>query len=1113
MTNHIVIIQTIKTAMEWGELMEIALSDISLLQRYTYCYELLHRLCTEMVQGLTADYTDFFSRLQAVCRLTSYPLKEVDGFRWRARRVIRGEVVAHQEEYAADLMAACRAIAHFTNSQIPQPVVEYVAMYANTDSVVVKRDVNAPAGEKSRRYVVIAKDSDHIYGVGRDVPSTEQTCIDMTANEQTSDAFAIIEEGMQVNVVSFTIDEAGVLHPDIVVIDPDFLIDVSALTSCVRKYGDSPANYLVKKFQPMAMSRQILLGEVANQFLDDCINNPDVNYADSIRKAWRDYMISFSVCDGIDKDFFAQCEQQFKNISTVVSKLRVDPNFIGADSNVLIEPSFFCETLGLQGRLDALMIGDRQSQVIELKSGKYDEWNRRAAEEHLLQMIMYKEILYYNLGIRRPHIGGYLLYSKYPYLLEQRTAREMVEKVMTLRNRIVCQERALKDGKARDILDGLEADDLNTFKLKGNFWTTYCRPPLNKVLAPLSAMDQLTSDYFYTFLQFVEREQYLAKVGDGRIESTRGMAALWNADVQTKLANGDMLMDLRLVDRRADAGIEAVCMMMGKTADVQPNFRVGDAVILYERAGIGDTATTKVLHRCSVERYSGDCIWLRLRHVQSNPNIFAEDRLYAIEHDHIESTFGALYRGLHTLVTTPADRRNLLLCQRMPAVDTGVRLIGNYINQQINDIVLRSKQAQDYFLLIGPPGTGKTSVALKAMVHEYLASGCSILLMAYTNRAVDEICEMLDDTPYLRLPIRGNDSQLEGRDKTRDSLKSLLMETRVYVSTVASMHSNKALFDLKKFDVAIFDEASQILEPQLLDLLCSYDERTGRCHIDKFIMIGDHKQLPAVVVQGEDRSIVRSPLLNAIGLTNCRDSLFQRLHRYLNTHDDHRCIGMLQRQGRMHPRISDFASARFYDNVLLPVPIAHQRETLPYVVYMPEDEDVAKTRMGFIDIPLPPIAERQPKVNMIEATRIARLVMQLVRLSSANGLDFDPVRQIGIIVPFRRQITAVRRAVQDLYDQGLLGTWEQGVEDMMIDTVERYQGSQRDVIIYGTTITQSYELDILSNIVEEGDVRVDRKLNVAVTRARKQLFVVGNAHLLSRNALYASLIEYADRVI
>ena len=125
-------------------------------------------------------------------------------------------------------------------------------------------------------------------------------------------------------------------------------------------------------------------------------------------------------------------------------------------------------------------------------------------------------------------------------------------------------------------------------------------------------------------------------------------------------------------------------------------------------------------------------------------------------------------------------------------------------------------------------------------------------------------------------------------------------------------------------------------------------------------------------------------------------------------------------------------------------------------------------------------------------------------------MDFDLSRGLGIIVPFRRQIAVVRAEIGRLAAQGELGAdYTQDIASvLLIDTVERYQGSQRDIIIYGTTITQSYELDTLSNLTVIASATVDRKLNVAVTRARKQLFVLGNEQLLSINPVYRSLIDY-----
>ena len=113
-------------------------------------------------------------------------------------------------------------------------------------------------------------------------------------------------------------------------------------------------------------------------------------------------------------------------------------------------------------------------------------------------------------------------------------------------------------------------------------------------------------------------------------------------------------------------------------------------------------------------------------------------------------------------------------------------------------------------------------------------------------------------------------------------------------------------------------------------------------------------------------------------------------------------------------------------------------------------------------------------------------------------MPFRAESEIGIIVPFRRQIAMV---LSEMHRLGI-----EGCDDMTIDTVERYQGSQRNIIIYATTVTRSYEMELLSNTVEIGGAEVDRKLNVAMTRAKEQMFVVGCRTLLEKNALYRELI-------
>ena len=122
----------------------------------------------------------------------------------------------------------------------------------------------------------------------------------------------------------------------------------------------------------------------------------------------------------------------------------------------------------------------------------------------------------------------------------------------------------------------------------------------------------------------------------------------------------------------------------------------------------------------------------------------------------------------------------------------------------------------------------------------------------------------------------------------RSEVTDRITRCRIFIGTVASISGKPELFRLKKFDVAIVDEATQILEPQLLGILCARS-MSGDNAIGKFILIGDHKQLPAVVLQREDQSEIHNETLRAIGLTNLKDSLFERLYRNTQNYS-HPCL-------------------------------------------------------------------------------------------------------------------------------------------------------------------------------------------------------------------------------
>ena len=111
-------------------------------------------------------------------------------------------------------------------------------------------------------------------------------------------------------------------------------------------------------------------------------------------------------------------------------------------------------------------------------------------------------------------------------------------------------------------------------------------------------------------------------------------------------------------------------------------------------------------------------------------------------------------------------------------------------------------------------------------------------------------------------------------------------------------------------------------------------------------------------------------------------------------------------------------------------------------------------------------------------------------------------RTLGIITPYRSQIALIKKEIE------VLGISE--LNQILIDTVERFQGSERDVIIYSFCVNYPYQLKFLSNLTEEDGILIDRKLNVALTRARKQMLLTGVPTLLERNPLYKSLLKLIE---
>ncbi|KAA6318630.1 RecBCD enzyme subunit RecD, partial [termite gut metagenome] len=628
--------------------------------------------------------------------------------------------------------------------------------------------------------------------------------------------------------------------------------------------------------------------------------------------------------------------------------------------------------------------------------------------------------------------------------------------------------------------------------------------------------------YYYSLYNFITKEQYTTKSGDTDYEGGRmGTASLWLSSLAEKCEAGEILYNLRITKNRA-ADEHKAHVVLSRTGSVSfsedtpealPNFRAGDAIVLYERNKDTDNVTNKMVFKGNIEAITENDITIRLRAPQRNLAILPAESLYAVEHDASDITFRAMFLGLSAFVSANQERRDLLLGQRPPEFDTA---FDSQITASENDftrITLKAQAAKDYFLLIGPPGTGKTSRALKQMAEIFHQDERKqILFLAYTNRATDEICKALSSIcpqpDYIRI---GSELPCDPAYRehlienaladcaNRKEAQERIARCRIFVGTAASISNRPELFRLKHFDVAIVDEATQILEPQLLGILCARNE-DGRNAVGKFILIGDHKQLPAVVLQSSLQSEIHDEALRAIGLTNLKDSLFERLYRSLGGEAD-KAYDQLRKQGRMHPAVAAFPNKVFYGGDLESLNLPHQTEELVLSPLLKDDEDgrLMVQRVAFLPSS-PDISTASGKINHSEAVIVARLAKKVF---IQYGSTFNAKRTLGIITPYRNQIALIKREIT------CLGIAE--LNHILVDTVERFQGSERDVIIYSFCINHAWQLEFLSNTIEEDGMLIDRKLNVALTRARKQLFMTGVPELLRTNPVYAALLNAVER--
>ena len=1090
-------------------------------------HETLVIACHEGLKNTRHGFGNLSSQVESLCRQHNIAPQDIVAIQ-KMRRHSNSNAPILPEDVAYD----CRALAIFVSAVVQEAIPSFLvgkipAHGRTTENIQI-------TNYRYIRCIVREWDESTIQVAVTNQDSSEELLLVDYMNTPDYIDFSylrpMLREGMQLNLLDCTVTRKKVV-PRLIVVEPDYLIDISTIANCFESYGHHPLLFTVNRLTPRLSNKHIVLGNFAGSALDDIINHPaEYDIKETFRSNFREKALDYATCPDFDAASFKQdAERQVENIKGIVDEI-----FQTFDrEKAILEPSFVCERLGIQGRVD-LMTTDLKL-LVEQKSGKNTFIERKYknphgslhVEKHYVQVLLYYGILQYNFQLSPKNAHIQLLYSKYPLpdgLLEVEPLQKLIREAIRFRNQAVATEFWMAENGFDRMLPLLTPQTLNVEKQNDNFYNRYLLPQLTETLAPLHQLNDLERAYFTRMMTFVIKEQLVSKVGvqEGVGNSN---ADLWNMPLAEKKETGNIYTGLTITKKERSSsfnGYDTITLAVPQQGeDFLPNFRRGDMIYLYAyKKNEAPDVRMSILFKGSLQEIHGDRLVVHLNDGQQNPDLISGD-YFAIEHAGSDIGGTSAIRSLYTFITSNEERRQLLLGQRVPRVDKSLTLSRSY-HPDYDEIILKAKQAQDYFLLIGPPGTGKTSQALQFLVREQLAEKPkvqssklkvqnSILLLAYTNRAVDEICNMLteNELDYIRI---GNEFSCDPKysdhllkevldeNATLNSIKSTIADARIVVATTSTMNSNAALFNIKHFDLAIIDEASQILEPNIIGLLTS-QHRGGRA-IRKFILIGDHKQLPAVVQQDDTEVLVEDETVKAIHLNSCANSLFERLILTERAAGRTDFIGTLHKQGRMHPDIADFANRKFYAREQLEcVPLAHQLEqTLTYNETSEDETDDVLKAHRMIFIPSKPCRQLNlsEKVNTEEARIITDLLRRLYR---QLGNNFDPQKSVGVIVPYRNQIAMIRKEIEKL------GIPE--LEEISIDTVERYQGSQRDIILYSFTIQSRYQLDFLTaNTFYEDGQPIDRKLNVAITRARKQLILTGNEQTLRHNQLFAELIDY-----
>jgi DNA replication ATP-dependent helicase Dna2 len=720
---------------------------------------------------------------------------------------------------------------------------------------------------------------------------------------------------------------------------------------------------------------------------------------------------------------------------------------------VRAETFLLAPEIGLKGRLDILLERNGESSLIELKTGQIAGGDL-PRERHRWQVQGYHALL---AARGREMRSATLLYSG--------TARGAEGYGIPPRTRdlhaVIAQRNALALARAT----GTVPPPPGGAKCERCFQRPACttmshllgwRPPPSDLPVETDAADAAWFQHW--------SELQRAEALEGELDAR----ALWRDPLEARIAAGRAIAGLELAEPPRET--ERREWQLHFRCENTSELREGDEVLISDGDPVrGAVVSGSILrieagevvvwarewleHPTLIDRYSADVVERRTA-MNLTRWLAADPRLRALVRGEQRPRFGTL--------------------EIPPAPDAFAGL-----NDRQAEAVMRALTMRDFLLIQGPPGTGKTKV-IASIARALAGRGFRVALGAFTNQATDTMLERIVQGGVTNVVRLGHElatmeslrkfrllamtrARLGGAEPHADDVRATLRSVPMIAATAATWSSESYEPDrtMPLFDVAIVDEASQLTVPAILGIL-----RWAR----KFVLVGDEQQLPPLVQHEPSRQA----------------GLGESLFASLLAHAPAEAVVRLRKQYRMHEQIAAWPSQTFYGGELMP-DASIARATLDIVPAAYHEALDPQRSLVWVDVP--PRGDDPPKTSDAEAI----VAVELARALAESGLDAS---EIGIIAPFRAQVARIRRLAGSLLAQGAT-----------IDTVDRFQGGERRAIILSLVAT----VPLVPNGRHPAFLSDPRRLNVALTRARQKLIILGWRPALAEMPLLRSLAEHCEQ--